>query len=87
MKAESISKYIVWDLISPYDGYWQTHCNTIDEVKEAIKKSSNLTEKEKSLLIHGSADRIQKIEKATILKDVFVTSGPLKIPQPPTDWD
>jgi len=87
MAAESISKYIVWDLISPYDGYAQTHCNNLDEVHEAINKSSNLTAKEKKSMISGNSDHILVIEKNSVMKDVFVTSGPLKVNKKTYDFD
>ncbi len=70
-------KYIIWDLINDYDGYFTTNCNSWDEVKTIMHnrcrelKLNHLYEK-------WLTGKISRIEKNTVL--LFVTTEALNTP-------
>lgn len=66
-------KYIVWDLITPYDGYDQVECHTWDEVCAVMRERTKSYEYDKWV-----AGKIQKVETKT--KQIFVTTEPITQP-------
>ena len=75
-------KYILWDLISPYDGYQETEFETWDEAEAAFK--ARLDQYSKNLL-PGKADllfakwksgEMTKIDNRSFF-EIFITTVPL----------
>jgi hypothetical protein len=69
-------KYIVWDLISPCDGYGTTECDTWEQVCEVMKRSCTPDEYKK-----WAKGKTPKVEVPGH-KEIFVTTTPLTVPIP-----
>lgn len=54
-------KYIVWDLISDYDGYSETKCATWDEAVACVREACGKNKKAKALFDKWLAGKIDEI--------------------------
>lgn len=76
-------KYLVWELISPYDGYHTTECATWEEAAACVKavvdqhRRSIKTQNQYKKWLAG---KVAKVEVDNPLIEVFITSTPLTEP-------
>jgi hypothetical protein len=82
-------KYIVWDLISDYDGFWQTECATWEEAVACVRAACKENKKALAQFKKWQEGKIAEIRvmgkgfgksEATEV-NVFVTSKKLTEPQ------
>lgn len=82
-------KYIVWDLISDYDGYNETKCATWEEAVACVRDACSHNKRAKAQFekwLAGNIDEIKVMDKETGGRQstsvrVFVTSEKLNGPQ------
>jgi len=81
--------YIVWNLISDYDGYHETECATWEEAVACVRDACSYNKKAKAQFqkwLDGKIDEIKVMDKETGGRQsttvrVFVTTKKLSGPQ------
>lgn len=85
-------KYLVWELISPYDGYHTTECATWEEARQCVTavmtapgvRRSAEAKRQYNEWLAGKRDKIYVIvgkgHSQTVDIEMFITSTPLTEP-------